>query len=195
MAPNPRQTGCSGAADSAALSRSIAAGDEAAFVAFYDAWFPATLALARGASRRDEAFCLDIVQDVMMTVAKKLPALRDAAAVGAWMRSTVLRAVADRARSERRRARREADAAAARDAALAAAEPWNALADGERREWLEERIGELSPEDRELLVARFSPSITVTAAGALLGLAPDAAHGRLRRALERLRRKASEWWR
>lgn len=180
-------------ADSAVLARSIAAGDEAAFTAFYEAWFPATLALARTACGRDEAFCLDVVQDVMMTVAKKMPALGTAAAVGAWMRSTVLHTVTDRIRSETRRRRREQNIAAERAEAVAA-EPWHALADGERQKWLEQRLGELSAEDRDLLVARFSPSITVTAAGALLGLAPDAAHGRLRRAMERLREMAAEWW-
>ncbi|MCR9244116.1 MAG: sigma-70 family RNA polymerase sigma factor [bacterium] len=178
--------------DAATLSRRIAAGDEAAFVTFYEAWFPATLALARAACRRDEAFCLDLVQDVMLTVARKMPALRDAAAVGAWMRSTVLRAATDRIRKASREQRRAERIAEARDDAVV--EPWEAMAAGERRSWLEAQLAELPPTDRELLVARFSPAITVTAAGALLGLEPDAAHGRLRRVLERLRRRAAAFW-
>ena len=73
------------AVDNVALVRSIAAGDEAAFAAFYAAWFSPTLALARGACRRDEAFCLDVVQDVMLAAAKKMPALPTEASIGAWL--------------------------------------------------------------------------------------------------------------
>lgn len=153
------------AVDSAALARSIAAGDEAAFAAFYSAWFPATLALARASSRRDEAFCLDVVQDVMMTVANRMPALRDERAVRGWMTTAVLRALADRARGERRRQRREA-VAGEQTAAAGDGEPWLAFAVGE----------------------------SVTAAGASFGLSADAAHGRLRRVMERLRQAAAEWW-
>ncbi|MGK0202373.1 MAG: DNA-directed RNA polymerase specialized sigma24 family protein, partial [Planctomycetota bacterium] len=51
------------------LTGRIAAGDESAFAEFYEAWFVSTLALSRAISRRDEAWCLDVVQDVMLTVA------------------------------------------------------------------------------------------------------------------------------
>lgn len=181
-----------GALDSAILSRRIAAGDEEAFVVFYRRWFDPVLAFARAASRRDEAFCLDVVQDVLMIVAKKMPALRDDAAVGAWMTRTLVRAVADRARRDARRQRRELMVGeAARDAVP---EPWHAVADAERRSWLEKTLASLSTADRTLLEARFGASTTVVAAGAAVGLGADAAHGRLRRVLERLRREAAEWW-
>ncbi len=178
------------AVDSAALARSIAAGDEAAFAAFYTAWFPATLALARASSRRDENFCLDVVQDVMMTVANRMPALRDDRAVRGWMTTTLLRALADRARSERRRQRREANA----HAATLDGEPWLALADGERQQWLAARVQELPAPDQALLLARFHDTASVASAGASFGLSADAAHGRLRRVMERLRQAAAEWW-
>jgi DNA-directed RNA polymerase specialized sigma24 family protein len=48
--------------------------------------------------------------------------------------------------------------------------------------------------DRELLAARFGSATTVAAAAAEQGITEDAAHGRLRRALARLRRSAEEWW-
>lgn len=180
------------AVDSAALAKAIAAGSEAAFAAFYTAWFPATLALAHASSRRDEAFCLDVVQDVMLRVAQKLPALRDERAVRAWMTTAVLRAISDRLRAERRRAARErvvaAEAAVDRDM-----EPWLRLAMGERQQWLSARVQELPVQDQALLWARFGDGDSVAVAGARLGLGDDAAHGRLRRVLERLRRAAAEW--
>ena len=180
------------APDNAALSRAIQRGDETAFAAFYAAWFAATLALARASSRRDEAFCLDVVQDVMLTVAKSMPALRDERAVRGWMTTTVLRALADRARAERRRQQREAAAGAA--AAAAGDEPWVALAAGERQQWLLARVQELPAHDQALLRARFAAGESVAAAGAPFGLSADAAHGRLRRVMERLRQAAAEWW-
>ncbi len=59
----------------AALTAAIANGDEVAFGAFYDAWFDAALALTRAVSHRDEAFALDVVQDVMLKVVQKLAPL------------------------------------------------------------------------------------------------------------------------
>lgn len=179
--------------DSAAWSAAIARGDEAAFAAFYAAWFPATLALARAASRRDEAFCLDVVQDVMFAVCRRLPALRDERAVRAWMRAAVVHAITDRVRSEQGRRRREERAAAARGEAHDG-EPWRALLADERSQWLTARLAELPASDRALLAARFADGPSVAAVGATFGLSEDGAHGRLRRALQRLRHLATEWW-
>src|SRR5712671_2412091 len=92
----------------AALTPLIAAGDPAAFGNFYDLWFDAAYGLSRACSRRDEAFCLDVVQDV------KLPALASDAAVAAWMARAVHATVIDRLRSEQRRALRERRVADAR---------------------------------------------------------------------------------
>lgn len=190
---SPQGTAAAEAADYVALARGIAAGDEAAFATFYAAWFPAALALARAASRRDESFCLDVVQDVMLVVARKLPALASAAAVRAWMTTAVLRACTDRVRQQQRRQRREAVAGAAR-AAATEAEPWLALLGGERAQWLAARLAELPASDRALLLARFGDAASVAAAGQEFGLGEHAAHGRLRRVLHRLRQSAAEWW-
>jgi len=182
-----------GSIDSTAVVRALAAGDEAAFATFYGAWFAPTLALARAVSRRDEAFCLDVVQDVMFAVARKMPALGSAAAVAAWMARTVRHAVLDRLRSERRRGGREG-VAAAELARAASPEPWELLVATEQQAWLRDCLAELPAADRALLAARFDTSTTVTATGADFGLGADAAHGRLRRVMARLRQAAAEWW-
>ncbi len=182
-----------GSIDNTAVVRALAAGDEAAFATFYAAWFAPTLALARAVSRRDEAFCLDVVQDVMFTVARKMPALGSNAAVAAWMARTVRHAVLDRLRSERRRVAREQIVGA--ELALAAApEPWELLAATEQQVWLRSCLAELPAADRALLAARFDASATVTATAADFGMGADAAHGRLRRVMARLRQGAAEWW-
>lgn len=169
----------------------IAAGDERAYERFYEAWFAPTLALARACSRRDEAWCLDVVQDVMLAVARRMPRLADDAQLRAWMARAVGNAVTDRLRSERRRDRREQATASTR---VGDGEPWQTLAEAERRSWLLANVAQLPDCDRALLTARFGDASSVAAVAAELGMTADAAHGRLRRALDRLRQKAAEWW-
>ncbi|MCK5942730.1 MAG: sigma-70 family RNA polymerase sigma factor [Planctomycetes bacterium] len=169
----------------------IAAGDERAFARFYEAWFAPTLALARATSRRDEGWCLDVVQDVMLAVARRMPALASDEQLRAWMTRTVVHAVVDRSRAEARRRRREQRVAAATP--TEAGEPWHELAHGEREQWLANSVAALSSTDQALLQARFGGASSVTAAAGELGISPDAAHGRLRRTLHKLRQSAAEW--
>src|SRR5262245_11860434 len=61
----------------ARLTLAIRAGDAGAFATLYEAWFDRALALARSLTRRDESFCLDVVQDAMMRVVRALPRLED----------------------------------------------------------------------------------------------------------------------
>lgn len=163
-----------------------------AFAQFYRAYYGPTLVLAKALSRRDEAFCLDLVQDVMLVVAKKLPPLADERALRGWLTTTLLRAIADRDRADRRRRIRHQQIVPPEPGETR--EPWLGLAADERSQWLSARLQELSPADQALLLARFGDSETVAAAGALHGLGADQAHGRLRRLLQRLRRQAAEWW-
>ena len=99
------------------LTGRIADGDENAFAMFYEAWFDRVFAMARAMSRRDEAFCLDVVQDCMMRVVRGMKPLTDERAVSAWMGKTVFSTIADRIRVERRRAGREQAAARLRGVA------------------------------------------------------------------------------
>ncbi len=176
----------------AGLTAAIAAGDETAFGAFYDAWFAAALSMARALSRRDEDFGLDVVQEVMLEVVHKIPRLDSEAAVQSWMARVVANKVVDRLRREQRRAARERVAASA--AATSTIDSLAALLAGEEVEWLQARLCELPSIDRELVQARFGGAISVTATAASFGLGADAAHGRLRRVLARLRRAAKEWF-
>jgi RNA polymerase sigma factor (sigma-70 family) len=184
--PAPMRTAA--APPSAHLTARIARGDPDAFGAFYEAWFERAFALARSITRRDEAFCLDVVQDCMLRVVRSMRPLADERAVQAWMAKTVLSTALDGLRSERRRAQREETAtqrtAAATPDAHAEAEA------AEQTAWLRERLAELSAEERELLWQRFAGDATLQAAGAALGISGNAAHGRIRRILERLRAAA-----
>lgn len=184
-----------GAAPSShALTARIAHGDEQAFATFYDLWFDRLFALARRSTGRDDAFCLDAVQDCMLKVVHKLPALPDDDAVAAWLVRALLRGAVDRLRADARRARREQAVASTRDAAGGDSTPdlLPDLLDAEQRAWLAARVAELPPADRALLQARFADGHTLHAAGAAAGLSGHAAHGRIRRLLLRLRAAAKE---
>lgn len=176
----------------APLTAAIAAGDDEAFGAFYDAWFDAAFALARTVCRRDESFCLDVVQDVMLKVVRRMPALSTEAAVSAWMTRTVWSSAVDRLRRERRALRRETQAAVDRGT-VDERDPLRLAQGREEIAWLHGRLAEMPAGDRQLVEARFLTGGSVTAAGRSLGLGADAAHGRLRRVVDRLRQAARDW--
>jgi RNA polymerase sigma-70 factor (ECF subfamily) len=175
---------------SAALTAAIARGDEAAFAAFYELWFERAYAKARGIMKRDEAFCLDVVQEVMLKVARKMRALPDEESVAAWMAQALLTTALDCMRGEARRLRRE-QAAARPEAEPARAPAWE---EAERLSWLRERLAELPATDRAMLSVRFAEDGTLDDVGAAFGISGDAAHGRIWRTLARLRRRAREWF-
>ena len=178
--------------DTRELTTAVARGDPGAFAVLYEAWFDRCFALARTLTRRDEAFCLDVVQDVMLRVVKSLQPMAHESALAAWFLRVVHTTAIDRLRQEARAARREQRVAATRPERAEHLEPTLALLGAERSEWLQARIAELPAADQALWQARFLDGATLAEAGARVGLSGDAAHGRLWRLVERLRRKARE---
>ena len=174
-------------APSHTFTAAIAKGDEHAFATFYELWFDRLLAMARAATRRDEAFCLDVVHDCMLRVVRKLPALCSEDAVASWLARALLRGAVDRLRQDARRAKRETSAAAHAPVCQDLATD---LLDREERAWLRARLDELPAADRALLLARFGDGLTLDAVGQAMGVTGDAAHGRIRRLLLRLRAAA-----
>lgn len=188
--PNARSTRAD--PPSAQLTRAIAQGDPAAFAAFYDLWFDRAYALARSITGRDESFCLDVVQDCMLRVVKSMRALQDESAVAGWMSRALFTVAVDHLRRDWRRLRREQKAAALAPTTTEET-PALQLEIAERNGWLAARLAEMSEADRSLLLERFAAGRTLQAAGAKLGISGDAAHGRIRRLLGRLRRAAKEF--
>ena len=168
------------------LTHAISRGDDRAFGQFYESWFDRTFAMARSVSRRDESFCLDVVQDTMLRVVKYLKPLTSAKSLTNWMGRTVLSVTIDRLRAEQRRPTRE------REAAARLLGQDGEIADREQIDWLQEQLSLLSAEDQQLIRERFHHGKTLAAAGSAIGLSGNAAHGRIRRVIERLRRAAKE---
>lgn len=170
------------------LTASISRGDTEAFARFYQAWFDRAYAAARSLTGRDEAFCLDVVQDAMIRVARRMPTLPDERSLEGWLARVVRSAALDRLRREQRRILRERSRSPAPTPV-----PPDELNDLlERIDWLRAALTELPADDRALLDARFARSRTLRDAGDEVGLTGDAAHGRLRRIINRLRNAAME---
>ena len=168
------------------LTSAIARGDDRAFGQFYESWFDRTFAMARSVSRRDESFCLDVVQDTMLRVVKYLKPMTSEKSLSNWMGRAVLNVTIDRLRAEQRRPAREGKAAAR----LLGQD--GEVADQEQIAWLQEQLSLLSAEDQQLIMERYHHGKTLEAAGSTIGLTGNAAHGRIRRIVERLRRAAKE---
>ncbi len=171
------------------IARRIGAGDPAALEQLYGVWFERALLLARRFSGRDEAFCLDAVQDAFMRVIVSLRAAESGAALDGWMTKTVRSACIDALRREGRRlARERARRASPPDARVAAGEA--SLEEAIEAVWA--RLAELAPGDEEAIRMRFGPGLGAKASAANLGTTIDAVQGRVRRGLARLRRLLGE---
>ncbi|MEM0983006.1 MAG: sigma-70 family RNA polymerase sigma factor [Planctomycetota bacterium] len=165
-----------------ALTRGVAMGDEMAFEAFYRGWFDECYGMARSLTRRDEAFCLDVVQDAMLRAAKGIKPMSGEAQLAVWMRRVVHTAAIDRLRADRRRAKREREAAD--DGVVGAID--------ERIEWLRAAIEKLPAEDRSVLMIRFGKLRSLKAASDAEGVSEGSIKGRVRRVLARLRSAAEQ---
>jgi RNA polymerase sigma factor (sigma-70 family) len=169
------------------LTAAIAAGDTVAFAAFYEAWFDRCYDIATALTRRDESFCLDVVQDAMLRAIRSMQPMRHEG-LERWMVRVVHTTALDALRAERRRLARE-QRRALRAEADVPPEPAE-LAD--QIDWLTARLEELDAEDRALLQSRFARDHTLEQSGHAAGLTGPAAHGRIRRILARLRESARE---
>lgn len=166
------------------LTSAIASGDSEAFARFYRGWFDRAYGYAKRATGRDEAFCLDVVQDAMMRVIRSMRAMESEKEVGNWLRAVVTSCAYDRLRKEKRGHLREAGAAARK--------PDEGDDFHERLAWLRTELSNLDPATHPLIVLKFRFGWTLERIGQVLGLKPGAVDGRIRRATQELKEKARE---
>jgi RNA polymerase sigma factor (sigma-70 family) len=161
---------------------SLTPGDERAFVAFYNDWFPTVHSWARDITGRDEAFCLDVVQETMLRVIRSMPRLETHAAFVAWLRAATRSAAIDLIR------RQLSDAARARGAAKPeCVDATTPLRDDDAIASLLAALERLDPEDQLLLRVRANASASFEDLATAFGGTPDSLYGRARRALAKLR--------
>ncbi len=184
--PDPaRDSRPPGGWDVARLTRGIRRGDAAALDHFYRAWFDRLYARARGLTRRDESFCLDVVQETVLRVIRGVRPMDTDAQLERWLARVVHTSALDLLRRESRRTARERRRAGEPGSVQSGAD---AAAQAERIAWLHASLARLPPAERTLLGFRFGRSRTLEASGAAAGVSGDTAHGQVRRAIARLRR-------
>lgn len=168
------------------LTTAIASGDTEAFGRFYDRYFPAVYGLARRISGRDEAFCLDVVQDAMLRVVKHMRPLPDEDALLRWLGAAVRSTVYDILRMEIRRKRREL-----RREVGASQHETGETNLGEQMAWIRRELANLDPEDAWLLTMRHRWGWTLNRIGEALGLGTTTVDRHIRRVTAKLRREAT----
>jgi RNA polymerase sigma factor (sigma-70 family) len=176
--------------DVKALTTAIASGDTEAFARLYRARFDAMYADAVRATGRDEAFCLDVVQDAMLRVIRHMKPLPTENDLRRWLRTVVQSCAYDRLRGEARRRRREAATADRQDAPARTAPDRDELR--RRLQWIERQLSSYDDASARMLLMRHRFGWTLQRIGTALGLEPGAVDGRLRRLVGGLRRKARE---
>jgi RNA polymerase sigma factor (sigma-70 family) len=167
------------------LTRAVARGDPAALEAIYRAWFGRVFLAARRATGRDEAFCLDVVQEVMLKVARKLRPMPTETDLERWILTVTRTTAVDLIRRERRRAAREAHRAVPPPQ-----DPAAALAREEQERWAVAQV--LAAADGDLVIEREVLERPLAQIAGERGSTPGAVHGRVRRAVVRLGRAAKE---
>lgn len=163
------------------LTNAIASGSAEAFAVLYRERFDQMYAWARQATRRDESFCLDAVQDAFVRIIKGMKQIESEAELTAWLRKVVLSACYDQIRRDRRRTARER---------RTPDEVGTPERDDERLKWIAGQLAAFDPESAALLEMRFRFGWTLDRIGSVLGLKAGAVDGRVRRLTTRLRSAA-----
>jgi RNA polymerase sigma factor (sigma-70 family) len=167
------------------LTRAIAAGDTAAFAVFYEQFFEAAFREARRLTRRDESFCLDVVQDSMMRAISSMPPLDSPAAITRWLNLVVRSCAYDRLRTAQREHER-----AVRRAHMTAGE--TETVDAEHLAWLRAQIAELDPACAQLLELRHRFGWTMQRIADSVGMSLTAVHRRLSQTTRELQVRARD---
>ncbi len=175
-----------------ALARAaLEGGDRAAFEAFYDIYLPRITRWTRTLTRRGDDFALDVAQNVFIRLIKRPPRVASAPQLDHYIRRCIRNCAIDLVRTEL--AQQNRDAAHARSEAMPQTAANNTRSDNADTgpaidpAALLAQLRGLPADDIALLRARFEHGATLDQAGAAAGLSGDAAHGRLRRILARLR--------
>lgn len=170
----------------------MAAGDERAIEAFYRRYFDWLYSQARRLCRRDEAICLDVVQEAVLKIIRSIKQVESEQTLLAWMKLVVQTTVLDLWKQEARRKTREAVVAAHRSESETAPDAIDPDEQATQMAWLRGEIARLDPVLVEMIEMRFEKQWTLVRIGQWFGLSAGTIDGRLKRALKQLRQKATD---
>ncbi len=161
-------------------------GDESCFDIYYDAHFDLMVREARRLIGRDEATCMDIVQDAFLKVIKSIRPFDSRAQLEHWSRLIVRTTALDFLRKRQRR--RELPSFEINKPLLDnSIEPQLDLA---RMIWIEEQLRDTDPKIRKLISLRYRLGWSLQEIGSYFGIKTGAVDGRIRRAVLQLKEQA-----
>jgi RNA polymerase sigma factor (sigma-70 family) len=170
------------------LTAAMAAGDENAVETFYREYFDWLYATARAATRRDESFCLDVVQDAVLRIIRTVRRVPHERQLRAWLRLVVQTTAFDHLRREKRRLRHEKDSRP-----LFEKRGRESFSDCDAQlAWIKQQIEKLDPKIVQIIDWRFEQRWTLARIASRLGVSIGTVDGRLRRALKEIRTAALE---
>ncbi|MCI0534664.1 MAG: sigma-70 family RNA polymerase sigma factor [Verrucomicrobiales bacterium] len=164
------------------LTRAIRRGDEAAFDAFYEAYCDRLHRLLLTLTRGDEHTARDVLQTVMIRLARKLPVIENEGELWSWLARVARNALVD----QLRRAKRQDELAAltiSRESGIGLAES----GDDRDLQWLEAAVDTLPPEDRSLVREFYFERRGYKELAAATGKTPKAVESKLARIRHALR--------
>lgn len=170
------------------LTAAMAAGDARAVEQFYRRYFDLMYCHAQKVTRRDESFCLDVVQNAVLKVMRTVRQAKSEAQLASWLRLVVQTTAYDLLKSESRRKKRESLVAVAVDSpAQALDEPIE-----DQLKWLRGQLDSLDPQIVRMIELRYQNRWTLSRIAEAMGLSIGTIDGRLRRSLSELRSRATE---
>jgi len=161
----------------ARVTRAVRSGSREALAEIYDRCAEEVVSSVERATRRDESFALDCLQEMLMRLAAHPPVIDSHAALMAWMRVAALNVARNMIVSEQRRRRREGVFA-------------SAPAEGARdqgRDSLDAILRQLDEDERTLVRLRHVEGMRIKAIAQAIGATPQAIESAIRRAIGRLR--------
>lgn len=169
------------------LTSAVASGQTEAFARLYRAWFDHVFHEARRCSGRDEQFCLDVAQETMLRVIRRIKPLDSEAALAAWLTAAARNACLDLLRKDLRLRRREQAYAQTRSTTT---EDVDSGQTRERIAWLTSELSNLESASARALDLRYRMNWTLSRIGQALHLKTGAVDGRINRTISQLRAAA-----
>lgn len=159
----------------ARVTRAVRSGSRDALAEIYDRCADDVVRSVRYATRRDESFALDCLQEMFMRLAARPPIVETHAALAAWMRLAALNVARNMIVSDARRTRRES---------VLRPNPVDRVGEAAA---IDKVLKHLDAEEVELLRLRHAEGMRVKAIARALGATPRAIESALRRLVSKLR--------
>ena len=171
-------------------TRKMIGGDRVELARYYESFFPLMFQEVKRLSGRDEATCLDIVQDAMIKAIRCMKPMDSESELRAWSNAVVRTTAYDWLRKH---GPASGDFASMEretsSESLRGGEPDWVLAQARLR-WVEEELQTLPRELQSMISMRYRLGWSLKKIASQFGMKTGAVDGRMRRAIEKLRSKA-----